>query len=57
MSEEQRRVYTLLSQGERSFDQLASESGLPAPTLTVALTMLQMMGLIKAMPGKSYIKV
>ena len=54
MSEEQRKLYTLLSGGEMSFDELAAASGLPVPTISVSLTMLQMMGLIKAMPGKSY---
>ncbi len=54
MSDDQRKVFALLSQGEMTFDQLATQSGLPAPTLTVALTMLQMMGLIKSMPGKAY---
>lgn len=57
MSDEQRRVYTLLSQGELSFDQLAAATGFSVPSLTVALTMLQMMGLVKAMPGKSYCRV
>lgn len=57
MSEDQRKVFALLSQGEMSFDQLAAETGLPTPTLSVALTMLQMMGIIKAMPGKTYCRV
>ena len=57
MSDEQRQIYTLLGRGEMSFDQLAAESALPAPTLSAALTMLQMMGLIKSMPGKTYCKV
>lgn len=57
MSDDQRKIFTLLSQGEKSFDQLAAETGLPVPTLSVALTMLQMMGLVKAMPGKSYCRV
>lgn len=57
MSEDQRKIFTLLSQGELSFDQLAAETKLPTPTLSVALTMLQMMGLVKAMPGKSYCRV
>ncbi len=54
MSDDQRKIYTLLSQGEMSFDELAAASGLPVPTISVALTMLQMMGLVKAMPGKTY---
>lgn len=57
LTEEQRRIYSLLVQGEMSFDQLAADSGFAVPTLTVALTMLQMMGLIKAMPGKTYCRV
>lgn len=54
LSEEQRLVYRQLSHGELSFDELADRTKLSAPALTVALTMLQMMGLIKALPGKSY---
>lgn len=57
MSEEQRKIFSLLNQGEKSFDQLAEETGLSAPAITVALTMLQMMGLIKASPGKCYCRV
>lgn len=54
MSDDQRRIYTLLSRGELSFDELVAESGLSVPTISVSLTMLQMMGLVKAMPGKTY---
>lgn len=57
MNDDQRKVFSLLSQGELTFDQLASATHLPTPTLTVSLTMLQMMGLIKAMPGKAYCRV
>ena len=57
MTDEQRKVFALLSQGEMSFDQLAAETGLSSPTLSVALTMLQMMGIIKAMPGKTYCRI
>ncbi|MDD6051727.1 MAG: DNA-processing protein DprA [Clostridiales bacterium] len=54
MSSDQRAVFALLSGGEMSFDQLAAQTGLAAPTLTIALTMLQMTGLVKALPGKCY---
>lgn len=57
MSSEQRTIYTLLSRGEMSFDQIAAESGLSVPSISVSLTMLQMMGLVKAMPGKSYCRI
>lgn len=54
MTEEQRRVYTLLGRGEMSFDELAAECGFPTPQLSVALTLLQMNGVIRALPGKTY---
>lgn len=57
MTEEQRRVYAQLSQGECSFDQLASATGLDTPALSGVLTMLQILGLVKSMPGKTYIRV
>lgn len=56
MSEDQRKVFAQLSEGEKSFDQLALETGLDTPALSGALTILQILGLIKAMPGKSYIR-
>lgn len=58
LTEDQRRIYSLLAQCEElSYDQLAAQTGFSAPSLSVSLTMLQMMGLIKALPGKSYCKV
>lgn len=57
LSDDQRAIYALLSKGECSFDELAETSGISAPSLSIALTMLQMMGLIKALPGKCYCKV
>ena len=54
LNNEQRLIYRHLSQGELSFDELADRTKLNTPALTVALTMLQMMGLVKALPGKSY---
>lgn len=54
LNDDQRLIYRQLSQGELSFDELAVRTNLSAPAMTVALTMLQMMGLVKALPGKSY---
>ena len=54
LNDDQRLIYRHLSQGELSFDQLADRTQLPVTALTVGLTMLQMMGLVKALPGKSY---
>lgn len=56
MSKEQRLIFTQLSQGEKSFDQLAAATGLDTSSLSVGLTMLQIQGLVKSLPGKTYIK-
>lgn len=57
MTDDQRKVFSLLSRGEMSFDQLTVSANMSAAELTVALTMLQMMGLIKALPGKVYARM
>lgn len=57
MSAEQKCVYDALAGGECSFDQLASVTGMDAPTLSGALTILQLLGLIQPMPGKMYARV
>ncbi len=51
---EERAVLDRLSPGERSFEQLCAETGLAAPVLMSTLTMMQIRGLIEAMPGKFY---
>ncbi len=56
LTPDQRRIMTILTQGEQSFDQLCAASGLDTSTLSASLTMLQIMGLIKSLPGKSYIR-
>ncbi len=57
MNENQHQIFRLLGQGELSFDQLAAQTTLPPSALSVELTMLQMMGVIKALPGKLYCRV
>ena len=54
MSDDQRTIYTLLGQGEMSFDELATSSSIPTPQLSVSLTLMQMSGIIRTMPGKTY---
>ena len=54
MDDVQKRIYDALADGERSFDQLASQTGLDASKLMTSLTMLQILGAVKALPGKSY---
>ena len=57
LTDEQRVVFSHLSQGEKSFDQLCAETGLEPSVLSGALTMLQILGMIKSLPGKTYIRV
>lgn len=57
LTPEQRKICAVLRQGEMSFDQLAAATELTSPALSGALTMLQLMGLIQSLPGKTYRKV
>ena len=57
LSPEQRLILTHLAQGEKSFDQLAEATGLDAPSLSSGLTMLQILGLVQSLPGKTYVWV
>lgn len=54
MSPEQHSIYVLLGGGEMSFDELADKSGIPPAKLSVILTLMQISGIIRAMPGKTY---
>ena len=54
LSREQQAIMALLRRGSQSMDELAMGTGLDAPALLTALTILQMGGLVKALPGKSY---
>ncbi|MGN0777547.1 MAG: DNA-processing protein DprA [Aristaeellaceae bacterium] len=57
MTAQQRLICTQLSQGEQSFDQLAEATGLDAPELSSSLTMLQILGLVRSLPGKMYVRI
>lgn len=52
----QRKIYECLSEGEIGFDRLSVMTMLPPGELSAALTMLQINGIIKALPGKSYVR-
>lgn len=57
MGEKQRQIYTLLSQRDMSFDELADATGFDAPTLSGELTMLSILGLVRSLPGKIFGKI
>lgn len=54
MTQEQQRIYQALADGELSFDQLTQKTAMDAPSLMATLTMMQIMGIIQAKPGKTY---
>ncbi len=51
---EMHMVLTILHRGEKSMDELCQETGMDAGELMGTLTLLQMCGQIKALPGKIY---
>ncbi len=54
LSPSQQAIMSLLRGGSRSLDELAAASELTASDLSGSLTMLQLMGLVRALPGKQY---
>ena len=54
LSPAERQIANCLALGEMSFDQLCDAANLPAAQLNAALSMLQIQGLIRALPGKLY---
>ena len=43
-----------LTDGEKHIDQLIAASGIPAARITAALTLLQIKGYVRALPGKRF---
>ena len=57
LSQGQLLVLTALKGGELSFDQLAERTHMEVSELTGTITILQLLGLIRALPGKCYCAV
>lgn len=57
LNDQQEAICRELDSGEKSFDELAAATGLPAHVLSSELTMLQLYGYIKSLPGKCYSKI
>lgn len=55
LSEEQRKVYDILLNGEKSFEELAVLSGYSIPLLNSVLTEMLFLGIMKQLPGRIYI--
>ncbi len=56
LSDIERKLVELLSLQPKHVDQMIEESSLPAPTVTGTLTMLEMKGLVKRVPGNAYVR-
>ncbi|MBQ9211866.1 MAG: DNA-processing protein DprA [Clostridia bacterium] len=54
VSATEQQVLNQLEKGEQSFDQLCKALGMPAAMLNATLSMLQIQGLVEALPGKIY---
>ena len=54
VSEDEYRVLELLTEGERQLDTLIADSGLPASKVLTALTLLEVKGFLKRLPGKRF---
>jgi DNA processing protein len=54
VSIEEGLILKLLEKEERDFEQLQAKTGLPTNKLNSMLTMLQIKGIIKQIPGNSY---
>lgn len=54
LSPQQKQIYQQLKRGEQSMDELVYATGLDPSVLASALTMLQIFGLVRSLPGKCY---
>ena len=54
LGEPEATVWRLLAQGERDFDELCEAVGLPSDEMGAILTMMDMDGVIRALPGLRY---
>jgi len=56
LSPDERRLIELLSLQPKHVDQIIQETSLPAPQVTSALTLLEMKGLVRRVPGSAYVR-
>jgi len=56
LSENEQRAYDVLSEEEKSIDEVIRGSGLPSSAVSVALLGLEMKRLVRQLPGKMFVK-
>jgi DNA processing protein len=57
LSENEQKVYDLLSESERGIDEIIRHSGLPSSAVSVALLGLEMKRLARQLPGKMFVRI
>ena len=57
LSQGEKQLMDQLNRGEQSFDQLCIALGFSAAQLNATLSMLQIRGLVQALPGKIYQRI
>ena len=54
LSADERVIYDLLTSGQKHIDEILRETGMPAARVLTHLTLMEMKGRVKALPGKYY---
>ncbi|MBR3691740.1 MAG: DNA-processing protein DprA [Clostridia bacterium] len=54
LSEDERRIYDCLGEEKKHIDDILRETGMPAAKVLTHLTLMEMKGRVKALPGKYY---
>jgi DNA processing protein len=57
LSQEERRVLASLTLNQKDVDSLIEETRLPSAQINAALTILELRGLVRRMPGNSFVRV
>jgi DNA processing protein len=57
LSENEQKIYDLLSEDEQGIDEIIRRSGLPSSAVSVALLGLEMKRMVKQLPGKMFVKI
>ena len=52
LSEQEQQIVSLLKDGEKLVDDVIAQSGLPAGKVLATLTLLEVKGVVKRLPGK-----
>lgn len=54
LGEQERKIYDIVAKGKTQIDSITEKTGLPSHKILGSLTNLELLGLIKSLPGKHY---